>query len=104
MNFRAVFIAIIIATGLIVSAYLVNSQRPRTVVDQPNAEYVKASGKCAEHHRNARNAQHKQGEAAFWADLGINAPQACVRLYAQRDDLVAMRAVVFVIIAERSKR
>ena len=59
---------------------------------------------CAEHHRNACNAQHKQGEAAFWSDLGIDAPQACVRLYAQRDDLVAMRAVVLVTIAERSKR
>ena len=52
MNFRTVFIAIIIATGLIVSAYLVNSQRPRIVVDQPNVDFIKASGKCAECHRN----------------------------------------------------
>lgn len=59
---------------------------------------------CSEHHRNARNAQHKQGEAAFWADLGIDAPQACVRLYAQREDLVAMQAVVLVTIAERNKQ
>jgi hypothetical protein len=59
---------------------------------------------CAEHHRNARNAQHKQSEAAFWADLGIDAPQTCERLYARCGDLVAMQAIVLVTIAERSKR
>ena len=52
MNFRSVFIAIVIATGLIVAAYLVNSKRPRIVVEQPNAAFVRASGKCAECHRN----------------------------------------------------
>ena len=52
MNFRAVFIAIVIATGLIVSAYLINSRRPRVVVEQPNPDLVRASGKCAECHRN----------------------------------------------------
>ena len=54
MSFRAVFIAIIIATGLIVSAYLINSRRPSLVVQQPSADFVKASGKCAECHRNAQ--------------------------------------------------
>ena len=39
MNFRTVFIAIVFATGLIVAAYLVNSQRPRVVVEQPNADF-----------------------------------------------------------------
>ncbi len=52
MNFRAVFIAIVIATGLILAAYLVNSKRPRLVVEQPSADLVRASGKCAECHRN----------------------------------------------------
>jgi hydroxylamine dehydrogenase len=52
MNFRAVFIALVISTALIVSAYLVNSRRPRVVVEQPSAAFVKASGKCAECHRN----------------------------------------------------
>ncbi len=59
---------------------------------------------CAAHHRLGHNAQHKRGEASFWADLGINAPLICERLYAQCDDLVAMQAVILVTIAERSKR
>lgn len=78
-----------------------------------SAAYGKASGLgkkpdpkwvlplCAEHHRLGRNAQHNQGEAQFWADLGINPLIAAEQLYAQRGDLVAMRAVIFVTIAER---
>jgi hypothetical protein len=58
---------------------------------------------CASDHRNARHAQHKRGEAEFWQSLGINPLIVCERLFAQRGDLVAMRAVVFVAIAERSK-
>jgi len=59
---------------------------------------------CRDDHLNARHAQHKRNEAAFWASLGINAPLAATRIYAQRGDLVAMRAVCFVIIAERDKQ
>lgn len=58
---------------------------------------------CRDDHLNARHAQHKRSEEAFWASLGINPLIVCERLYAQRGDLVAMRAVVFVAIAERSK-
>lgn len=58
---------------------------------------------CASCHRLARDAQHNRSEQSFWHELGINPLAACVRLYAQRDDLVAMRAVVMVTIAERSK-
>lgn len=57
---------------------------------------------CADDHRLARGAQHKRGEEAFWRELGINPLLVCERLYAQSDDLVAMRAVIFVAIAERS--
>ena len=52
MGFRSVFIAVVIATGLIVAAYLVNWYRPRGVTEKPNADLVLASGKCAECHRN----------------------------------------------------
>ena len=54
MTFRAVFIALVIATALIISAYLVNSRRPRVVVEQPSAAFVRASGKCAECHLNTQ--------------------------------------------------
>ena len=50
MSFRPVFIAVVIAFGLIVSAFLVNRARPRVETDQPSAEFVRASGKCAECH------------------------------------------------------
>ena len=54
MNFRGVFVAITIATAMIVAAYLVNSRRPRVVVEQPSAAFVRASGKCAECHLNSQ--------------------------------------------------
>lgn len=56
---------------------------------------------CRDDHLNARHAQHRRSEAAFWQGLGINPLLVCQRLYAQRGDLVAMRAVVMVAIAER---
>lgn len=58
---------------------------------------------CRDDHLNARHAQHKRSEDAFWQALGINPLLVCQRLYAQRGDLVAMRAVVFVAISERGK-
>lgn len=56
---------------------------------------------CSEHHRLARNCQHNQSEHQFWNALGINPLIACEQLYAQRGDLVAMRAVIFSTIAQR---
>lgn len=56
---------------------------------------------CGWDHRELKDAQHKQNEEQFWFDLGINALVTCERLHAQNGDLVAMRAVVFVTIAER---
>lgn len=57
---------------------------------------------CADCHRNGRHAQHRGNEREFWLQLGIDPHHVCERLYAQRGDLVAMRAVVMVAIAERS--
>ncbi len=56
---------------------------------------------CSQDHRLARDAQHNRCEQGFWNDLGINPLAACVKLYAQRGDLVAMRAVIFSTIAQR---
>lgn len=56
---------------------------------------------CAEHHRLARDAQHNRNEREFWYALGIPILDVCERLYRQRDDLAAMRAVVMCAIAER---
>jgi len=79
-----------------------------------SAAYGKASGLqkkpedrwalslCVSCHRLARDAQHNRREQDFWSDLGISPLATCVKLYAQRADLVAMRAVVMVAISERT--
>lgn len=59
---------------------------------------------CGQDHRVAKHAQHNRNEQEFWASLGINPLLTCTRLYAVRGDLVAMRAVVMVAIAERGTR
>jgi hypothetical protein len=56
---------------------------------------------CGEHHRVAKNAQHKRSERAFWDELGINPLLVCTKLYKQRGDIVAMQAVIIQAIAER---
>jgi len=58
---------------------------------------------CADCHRLDRDAQHKQNERGFWEQIDINPLLVAAHLYAQRGDLVAMRAVCFVAIAERGK-
>lgn len=59
---------------------------------------------CRDDHLNALHAQHRQSEAAFWEGLGINPLLTAAKLYAQRGDLVAMRAVAIAAIAERDKK
>src|SRR6478609_3228005 len=72
MNFKGVFIAITIATGMVVAAYLVNSKRPRVVVEQPSAAFVRASGKCAECHLNTQYSVVHEFEMSAHAKKGIN--------------------------------
>jgi multi-heme cytochrome with CxxCH motif len=48
MSFRSVFLAVVIAFALILSAFLINRARPRVETEQPSAEFVSATGKCAE--------------------------------------------------------
>jgi len=67
---------------------------------KPSAEWT--TPLCNGCHTNDYDAQHKVGEREFWHRLGINPFLLCQRLHAQRGDLVAMRAVVMVAIAERS--
>lgn len=58
---------------------------------------------CPDHHRLARDCQHNGGERLFWDSLGLNPLVICEKLYAARGDLVAMRAVILMAIAERGK-
>lgn len=72
MSFRAIFIAITIATALIVGAYLVNSRRPRVEIEQPSAAFVRATGKCAECHRNTQYSIVHEFEMSVHAKKGLN--------------------------------
>jgi hypothetical protein len=58
---------------------------------------------CPEHHREGKDALHRVGELQFWYDLGISPFLVCQKLYAQRGDQVAMRAVILAAIAERGQ-
>lgn len=71
---------------------------------QKKPEDKRALPLCAPDHHLNRDAQHNGGEREFWERLGIDPLPTCVALYAQRGDLVAMRAVVMVTIANRSRR
>lgn len=47
MSFRSVLIAPTIAFALILSALPIERARPRVETDQLNADFVRATGKCA---------------------------------------------------------
>lgn len=50
-SFRGVFIAVVLATALIVSAFLLNQRRPRPALAPTSVALVRATGKCADCHR-----------------------------------------------------
>jgi hypothetical protein len=72
MSFRSVFIAVIIAFALIVSAFLINRARPRVETEQPSAELVRATGQCAECHVRTQYAIVHQYEMSLHARRGVN--------------------------------
>ena len=72
MTFKGVFIAIVIAAGLVIGAIILNSYRPPTDLYQPSAAYVRATGKCAECHRNETGAIVHEFEMSKHAARGVN--------------------------------
>ena len=72
MSFRSVFLAVVIAFALIVSAFLVNRQRPRVETAQPTADFVRASGKCAECHARLQYSVVHEYEMSAHAKKGVN--------------------------------
>src|SRR5262249_35600016 len=71
MSFRSVFIAIGISFALILSAFLLQRARPRVEVDQPDAAFVKATGKCAGCHTNQQYSIVHEYEMSKHAAKGI---------------------------------
>ena len=61
-----------ILLALIVGAFLVNRARPGSEVDQPSAEFVRATGKCAECHTQQQYSIVHEYELSRHAQKGIN--------------------------------
>lgn len=66
------FIAVVVAFGLIVAAFLVNRARPRVETEQPTADFVRASGKCAECHARLQYSVVHEYEMSAHAKKGVN--------------------------------
>jgi formate-dependent nitrite reductase cytochrome c552 subunit len=71
-SFRSVFIAVVVATGLVLAAVLVNRERPAEEVQEPTADLVKATGKCASCHRRETAAIVEEFERSHHAEEGVN--------------------------------
>ncbi len=71
MSFKHVFIAVVLATGAIAAALLINAMRPAEEVAQPTADLVAATGKCAECHRRETSAIVHQFEQSAHARSGV---------------------------------
>ncbi|HEV2400946.1 MAG TPA: multiheme c-type cytochrome [Candidatus Sulfotelmatobacter sp.] len=72
MSFRSVFIAVVIAFALILAAFLINRARPKVETEQPTADLVRASGKCAECHARTQYSVVHEYEMSQHARKGIN--------------------------------
>lgn len=72
MSFRPVFVAVVIAFALIISAFLINRARPRVETEQPSAAFVRATGKCAECHVQQQYSVVHEHEMSVHAQKGVN--------------------------------
>ncbi|MFT7665293.1 MAG: hydroxylamine dehydrogenase, partial [Planctomycetota bacterium] len=71
MRFQPIFIAVLIATSLLVAALVINFKRPAVQTDQPSAAHVVATGKCASCHRNEASAVVHEYEMSRHAAEGV---------------------------------
>ena len=71
MRFRNVFLAVSIAFVLVLAAFLVNRARPKVETSQPSADFVRASGKCAECHARLQYSVVHEYEMSAHAKKGI---------------------------------
>ena len=72
MSFRSVFIAVVIAFALILAALLLNRARPKVETEQPTADLVRATGKCAECHARTQYSVVHEYEMSMHARKGVN--------------------------------
>ncbi len=72
MSFRSVFVAVVIAFALIVAAFLINRARPKVETEEPTADLVRATGKCAECHERSQYSVVHEYEMSAHARKGVN--------------------------------
>lgn len=72
MPFRSVFIAVVLGFSLILAAFLINRARPGVETSQPTADFVRASGKCAECHARLQYSVVHEYEMSAHARKGVN--------------------------------
>lgn len=72
MSFRSVFIAVVIAFALILAAFLLNRARPKVETQQPTADLVRATGKCAECHARTQYSVVHEYEMSTHERKGVN--------------------------------
>jgi hydroxylamine dehydrogenase len=71
-GFQNIFLAVVIAAALIVTAFVIHSRRPRVETEQPSAAGVRATGKCAECHSRETAAIVHEYEMSRHAKVGVN--------------------------------
>jgi hypothetical protein len=72
VSFTAIFVAVVLATALIVAAFLIQSKRPSVERSEPSAALVEATGKCAECHRHETGAIVEEYQRSHHAQRGVN--------------------------------
>jgi len=72
VRFQPLFVAVLLATSLIVAALIINSKRPAVETDQPTAAHVTATGKCANCHRDTASAVVHEFEKSEHAVQGVS--------------------------------
>ena len=72
MSFRSIFVAVLVAFALVISAFLVQRARPKVEIDQPTADFVRATGKCAECHARTQYSVVHEYEMSAHAKKGVN--------------------------------
>lgn len=72
MSFRGLFVTVTLATALIVSAFLIQGQRPRAELAHATPALVRATGKCADCHRHETVAVVHEFEMSRHNSAGVN--------------------------------
>jgi len=72
MSFRGLFIAVMLSAAMIVSAFMIQAQRPRLEVARQTAALVRATGRCADCHRKETSAVIHEYEMSLHSQKGVN--------------------------------